>query len=134
MRIKESFVRLERVRLHGLHGVLPQERRVGNDYELSLRIGYPLQAAMQSDRVEDTLNYASVYDLVREEFAKPSALIEHVAARLADALFAAFPAITTIDLLLTKRNPPMGAACDGASVELHLINDKTEASAASFTQ
>jgi dihydroneopterin aldolase len=34
--------------------------------------------------------------------------------------------VTTVDLTLTKENPPMGADCDGASVELHLINDKTQ--------
>ena len=41
-------------------GVGEQERCVGNDYILDLRIGYSLANAMKSDDVMDTLNYAEV--------------------------------------------------------------------------
>lgn len=127
MRLVDGYIRLERLRFHAFHGVLPQERLTGNDYELTLRLGYPLAEAMRSDRVADTLNYATVYELARQEMERPSALIEHVAARVGERLFATFPRLSSLDIVLTKRNPPMGAQCDGASVELHLINDKTEA-------
>ena len=47
------------------------------------------------------------------------------AGRIADALLLAFPAIISVDLSVTKVNPPMGAHCLGAGVEIHLINNKT---------
>jgi len=106
--------------------VLPQERTVGGDFVITLRIGYPWQQAMETDDVDDTLDYAAVYRLVSREMALPSRLLEHVAGRIAKALFRDFPLITSIDLWLTKVTPPMGADCEGAGVELHLINDKTE--------
>ena len=46
--------------------------------------------------------------------------------RIAKALLRDFPQITSIDLWLTKTCPPMGADCEGAGVEIHLINDKTD--------
>jgi dihydroneopterin aldolase len=49
--------------------------------------------------------------------------LEHVAKRIADAVSETFPEATSIDLTLTKQNPPMGADCDGAGVELHLIKE-----------
>ena len=88
-----------------------------------VRVGYPLTQAMQSDEVGDTLNYAALYDLVAREMQQPSKLLEHVAGRIAEAISQAFPQVTSIDLELTKLNPPMGADCEGASVEIHLIND-----------
>ena len=81
---------------------------------------------MQSDSVDDTLNYAKLCQVVKREMAVPSRLLEHAAGRVAEAVFAAFPAATSLDLTLTKENPPMGADCEGAGVELHLINDKTK--------
>ena len=105
---------------------MPQERRVGADFLVNLRVGYPLEKAMQTDEVGDTLNYAALYAVVKAEMMQPSNLLEHVAGRLADAIVGHFPQVTSIDLELTKQNPPMGADCDGASVEIHLINDKTE--------
>lgn len=126
MRIDRGYIRLEGLRIHAFHGVLPQERAVGADFRIDLRVGYPLSEAMQSDDVKDTLNYAELYELVRGEMAVPSQLLEHVAGRIAKAIEAAFPLITSIDLVLTKLNPPMGANSNGASVEIHLINDKTD--------
>lgn len=125
MRAESGYIRLEGLRIHAFHGVLPQERQVGADFRIELRVGYPLTEAMQSDDVRDTLNYAELYEIVRGEMAVPSQLLEHVAGRIAKAVGAAFPLVTSIDLVLTKLNPPMGADCDGASVEIHLINDKT---------
>ena len=99
---------------------------MGAYFLVNLRVGYPLEKAMQSDEVADTLNYAALYAVVREEMMTPSNLLEQVAGRIADAVIKAFPQVTSIDLELTKENPPMGADCDGAGVEIHLINDKTD--------
>ena len=121
-----TYIRLEKLRFRAFHGVMEQERRVGGDYELTLRIGYPWQAAMESDDVGDTLDYSAVYAAVVREMVLPSRLLEHVSGRIANRLLATFPHITSVDLWLTKLCPPMGADSDGAGVELHLINDKTD--------
>jgi dihydroneopterin aldolase len=126
MRITSSYISLRNVRFHAFHGVMPQERKVGADFLVNLRVGYPLEQAMQSDEVSDTLNYAALYEVVKTEMMQPSNLLEHVAGRIADAVVKRFPQVTSIDLDLTKQNPPMGADCDGAGVEIHLINDKME--------
>ena len=124
MKLAAGYIRLRQVRFHAFHGVMPLERQVGADFLLDLRVGYPLEQAMQSDEVADTLNYAVLYDLVAREMQLPSQLLEHVAGRIAASIGQTFPQVTSIDLELTKLNPPMGADCEGASVEIHLINDK----------
>ena len=126
MKIESSYISLRNVRFYAFHGVIPQERRVGADFLVTLRVGFPLEKAMLSDEIGDTLNYAALYTVVQAEMKKPSNLLEHVAGRIADAIVKRFPQVTSIDLELTKQNPPMGADCDGAVVEIHLINDKTE--------
>lgn len=99
---------------------------VGNEYVLDLRLGYPFATSMKSDDVADTLNYAEVFNVIREVMKQPARLLESVAGSIVEALCAAFPMLSSIDLKLVKFNPPMGADSDGAGVELHLINDKTE--------
>lgn len=118
MKVESSYVFLRNVRFYAFHGVLPQERQVGGDFLLSLRVGYPLDAAMESDEVGDTLNYATLYELAKREMDVPSQLLEHVAGRISKAIMKAFPTVTSIDLELTKQNPPMGADCDGAGIYL----------------
>lgn len=126
MRVESSYIWLRGVRFYAYHGVMPQERRVGGDFLVNLRVGYPLDKAILSDDVADTLDYAALYGVVKTEMMQPSRLLEHVAGRITQAIEKRFPLVTSIDLELTKLNPPMGADCDGASVEIHLINDKTE--------
>ncbi len=81
---------------------------------------------MVSDDVTDTLSYADLCDLVKSEMAVPSNLLEHVAGRIARAVIDRWPQVDSVSLSITKLNPPMGADCNGAGVELHLINDKTQ--------
>lgn len=73
---------------------------------------------MYTDDVADTLNYAEVYNIIKEEMNVPSKLIEHVAGRITDHLMTSYADITSITLRITKLNPPMGADCNGAGVEL----------------
>ena len=125
MKVNSSYICLDNLRFHSYHGVLPQERTVGNDYTVSARIKYDISRAMATDRVEDTLNYAEVFGLISREMAVPGFLIESVAGRIGDSLFRRFPAIEEMELRIIKINPPMGADCAGAGVEVHLINNKT---------
>lgn len=106
--------------MRAFHGVLPQERLTGNDYTVSVRAGYDVGRALESDDVADTLNYAAVCEVVLEEMAVPSRLVEHVAGRMGERLFSRFPDILSLDIKIVKHNPPMGADCSGAGVELHL--------------
>ena len=126
MKVTSGYIFLREVRFHAFHGVMPQERRVGADFIVNLRVGYPLEQAMASDRVEDTLNYAALYAVVAQEMQQPSNLLENAAGRIVQAVQKSFPQLLSIDLTLTKLNPPMGGDCEGAGVEIHLINDKTQ--------
>ena len=119
MRFDNGYTLLRDLRFHAFHGVLPQERLVGGNFVVDLRVGYPLAQAMTSDQVDETLNYASLYALVEREMQQPSSLLEHVAGRIAEAIAKTFPQALSIDLTLTKQNPPMGADCKGAGVEMH---------------
>lgn len=119
MQLTCGYILLKGLRFHAFHGVLPQEREVGNDYVVNVRIGYPLATASESDDVNYTLHYGEAYDMIRDEMMSPSALLEHVAERIARALFTRWTKIQSLDLELTKVNPPIGAYCEGASVEMH---------------
>ena len=125
VKLESSTIELKDVRLYAYHGVLEQERRVGGEYSVSLRVHYNISKAMESDDVNDTLNYALLLDIIKEEMAQPSDLLEHVAGRIGTAIANRFPEVEDIDISITKTNPPLGVLCAGATVELHLINDKT---------
>ena len=118
MNLKYSYIHLRGLRFHAFHGVMAQERMVGNDYEVDLRLRVNVERAMLSDDVADTVNYAEVYQLAKQVMGEPRNLVEHVAARIAQAILGKWSQVDEVNVCLTKRNPPMGADCEGAGVEL----------------
>lgn len=119
MKITRCDIRLEQLRLYAYHGVLEQERRVGAFYTLDVTLSLAhAEGAVLHDELASTVNYAEVYDLVRQEFMQPSQLLEHVAGRLLQAILFAFPAVAAAAVTVRKDNPPMGADCAGCSVTL----------------
>ncbi|MDE5701319.1 MAG: dihydroneopterin aldolase [Bacteroides sp.] len=114
-----SYIFLDNVRFFAYHGVGEQEREVGNEFIISLRLKVDITLAAETDNVAHTVSYADVYENVKAEMEIPSALLEHVCGRIVKHLFRTFPAIEGIELKLSKRNPPMGADVDAAGVEVH---------------
>ena len=126
MILKDSFIHLKKLRFHAFIGVGAQERLTGNDFEVDLRLQTDVSVAMETDDVCNTVSYAEAYDEVALVMPEPCNLVEHAAFKMAERMMKRWPQIAAVDVKLIKINPPMGADCDGAGVELHLINDKTQ--------
>lgn len=126
IQIATRKVYIKNLRFHAYIGVGEQEQVVGNDYIVSLSIDYPYEAAMVSDDVEDTINYATVYQLVAEVMAQKARLLERVAYQIAQKVIERYPLTEGLDVDVMKQNPPMGAECAGAGVQIRVINQKTD--------
>jgi dihydroneopterin aldolase len=109
---------IKELRLYAYHGVLPQEQKVGAYYTLNLEFETNFSDAMETDDLHNTVNYAEVLEIIKGEMAQPSKLLEHVGGRIVKTLFSTFPDVKRIKLQLIKENPPMGAECKGAGIEI----------------
>lgn len=119
LQITGMTITVERLLLHARHGVMEQERRVGNDYEVSVSLNCDDARATETDDVADTVNYARVIEIIKQEMRIPSRLLEHVAGRIARALVAEFPSVSGGSVTVTKLHPPVQApGLAGASVTL----------------
>ena len=108
----------DNVRFFAYHGVGQQEREVGNEFVINLKLKVDIARAAETDDVTHTVSYADVYENVKAEMEIPSKLLEHVCGRIIKRLFRTFPTVKAIELKLAKRNPPMGADLDAAGVEV----------------
>lgn len=111
-----TFIELEKIQIYAHHGVSSQERMVGNTFEVSLKIAYPFIPAMYSDDLNDTCNYAHIYQIIVDEMRIPSQLLEFVAQRIITALKEEYPNITSGEIKITKVTPPFTCQLAGVSV------------------
>ncbi len=104
-------ITIEGLRLRAYHGVAEQERRVGNDFEVSMWMDVPMSdMAAMDDCLDHTINYARLVEIVKEQMARPSALIEHAAGRIARAIAEAYGEhIAVGEVTVSKMAPPIAA-------------------------
>ena len=115
----QSYIELEKILFFAYHGVMPQEKIVGNQFEVNLRVRTDFSEALQEDLLDNTISYADMYEVVKHEMMIPSDLIEHVAGRILQALTTRWPQIEAVELKVSKLNPPIIGDVAKASVILN---------------
>ncbi|MCK9327388.1 MAG: dihydroneopterin aldolase [Bacteroidales bacterium] len=113
-----GLIRIEQMEFYSFHGCYEEERIVGNRFIVDLEMEADCTLPATSDRIKDALNYQVAYKLVKEQMQEKSYLLEHLAARILDTLFAHFEQLERATVKVTKLNPPMGGKIGAVSVEL----------------
>lgn len=100
------------LRFRGCHGVLPSEKTNPQDFLVDLELNLDLRAAGRMDRVELTVDYSQVFDLVRtmvEE--KTFNLIEALADNIANKIIECFP-VQSVKVTVYKPQAPVEGEFD----------------------
>lgn len=113
-----TVIELENMEFQAFHGCYPLEQVVGNRFLVNVRIEADLSQAARTDDVADTINYLTVFEIVRREMAVKSHILEHVAQRIIDALYERFPACRLVRTKVSKLAPPLGGKIEKVSVTL----------------
>lgn len=86
----EALIEIHGLEVFGYHGVLEQERRDGQRFVYDVQLVVH-DAGTRTDRLDDTVDYVAVADLIREiSAARTYNLIEALAATIADELIHRF--------------------------------------------
>lgn len=114
--ILKTKIVLSDIKIYAYHGVLPEENLIGSYYLVSLEVDVDFKSATETDKLEDTVSYAELNEIIHEEMDTPSQLIEHVGGRIYHRIRKQFPTVSTLKVSITKLNPPMKGECGGATI------------------
>lgn len=112
----KGIVEIDRLMIRANHGVMPQERLVGNLFEVSVTLEYDMEEAAVTDDVAHALDYSRVAGVVADEMSRQSALLENVVMRLKERLCRDFPQVSGGSVKLAKVTPPIPARMRSVSV------------------
>lgn len=116
------------MRFLGRHGVLPEEKVTAQPFEVDLVLHADLADAAERDDLAATVDYAALFDIVREIVEGSSRdLIEALAGTIADAALAATPPaiVESVEVRVRKPEAPIHGAFD--TVEVALTRGRGEA-------
>lgn len=107
-----SYISIKGLKIYAYHGVLRQENEVGNTFEVDIDLYFDAAEAMSTDRLDLTVNYAAVVDIVRKEMAETSDLLENVVYRIYRTITSRMRRVTGGRIAIFKPQPPIAAELD----------------------
>ena len=119
-------IRLNDMLFYGYHGLQPEERALGQRFQVDVELQLSLRAAGASDDLNQTVNYVEVYRRVEQVLTGPPLmLLEAVAERVAGRLLDDFPAADRVSVRIRKPQVPIAGALLG-STEVWIERDRRD--------
>ncbi|MDO4462086.1 MAG: dihydroneopterin aldolase [Bacteroidia bacterium] len=115
-----ATIELDKIELWAYHGCYEQEQVVGNRYEIDIKLMVDIDKAVETDNVQDALNYVEVYEIVKEEMAKTQHLVESVATNIGKSIRNRFSEelLKGINIRVAKMAPPVGGKMRDVAINL----------------
>lgn len=115
-------ISLKGLRFYAFHGVYPDEKLIGNQFEIDLDIEFvPVSGTITS--ISDTVNYSELYSLIKAEMKKPTDLLETFLMQTVEKIHLAHPSVARAEMTITKFHPPMpgfeGKVCVKYAKQFH---------------
>ena len=89
---------------------------IGGEYLVNAIVEIDTSQAEQNDLLKSTVDYVSVYNVLKKEMSIPSKLLEVVLERIIEGIKKIDNNIDSVDVSIKKLSPPIGGNVD--SVEL----------------
>lgn len=117
-----ATISLEGMCFRAYHGLYEEERIIGTDFivDIEIRTDISKAAVIEEhgiEKITNTINYETVYEICRLEMATPQKLIETLIDNIMLALRYQFRGINQVSIKVKKLNPPMGGRIEWSAVE-----------------
>ncbi len=117
---------IQGLEVYGHHGVAPEEKVLGQRLYFDVRLTLEQCRAALTDKVEDTVDYTEVMDLITDIVTTESySLLERLAQRVAEEILRGF-SVEEVWVQVIKPNPPVACALKSVSVAVELARADIE--------
>ena len=112
----KNTIEVNGIRLYAFHGNLIEENKIGGHYTIDVSVTTDFSKTFETDDLNDTINYVQINDIVKEEMAIPSKLIETVGYRIVNRIKGEITGVLTTKVKVIKHSPPIGGNVDDVAI------------------
>jgi dihydroneopterin aldolase len=98
-------IEMKRLKIFAHHGVHEEELKAGAEFEVRMDILFKANQTIQE--LNQTVDYTTVYNIIREEMAQARPLLETVGAEIVNRVRLAYPYVEEINITISKIHPPL---------------------------
>jgi len=111
-------VQLQNLLFNAFHGIHEEEKILGNQYIVNAEVEFH-EVTDVILHVNDTVNYAVVYEIIRKRMSIPTPLLETVAMEIGNEIHHQFSVLKSITISINKMHPPIEGMQGSAIVSWH---------------
>ena len=115
-------ISLEDVRFYSPIGFYEEEQVLGNEFFVSVSVGFPFQNP-DSEDILNTVNYEELYSILVEVMSPNRKLLESAVEDILNKILEKYSQIRQIDVTIRKLNPPFGGDVAKSVVSLSYIRE-----------
>ena len=98
-------VHLNKMKFFAHHGWHDEEGITGAEFEVSVSVSF--NPGKKITELHDTINYVSVFNIVKKYFLLPEKLLETLAEQITEDIHKTDDRISFINIIIDKLNPPI---------------------------
>lgn len=103
----KNLIEVTGIEVFAYHGCMEEEALLGGKYCVDVILATNFAKSAETDELIDTIDYVAVRNIVVEEMAVRSKLIEHVAHRILSRFKLEFKTLLTATVKVRKLSPPI---------------------------
>jgi 7,8-dihydroneopterin aldolase/epimerase/oxygenase len=104
--MSEFIIELKQLYFFSFHGLYEEEQKVGGEFSVDLIVKY-IGGNNDITAIGETINYATLYEIVKKEMNQPRDLLETIAQSIAERIHKAFPIVKEMEICIEKKHPPI---------------------------
>ena len=108
-------IELKKLQFFSYHGLYPEERITGNEYEVDLAVSI-FTGDVVITNLDSTVNYEKLYELAKEEMKHSRDLLETLAMELSQKIYSSFTSVKRIEIKIKKLHPPISGFTGSVAV------------------
>ncbi|UOQ49490.1 dihydroneopterin aldolase [Gracilibacillus caseinilyticus] len=115
---------LNKMSFYGFHGVFPEEKKLGQRFQVDLILERDLKKAGETDDLRYSIDYGLVYQVTKDVIEGPAQnLVEKVAEDLSVELFKHFSSLHACTVKVVKPDPPIPGHYESVAIEIFRENN-----------
>jgi len=112
----KQLIEVNGIKLYAYHGCLEEEGKIGGHYAVDVTMKTNFSKAAEQDDLSQTIDYVQVNQIVTEEMAIRSKLIEHVGQRIVNRIQQEVQQLEALRVKVVKICPPINGDVENVAI------------------
>ena len=102
----EFTIELRNLEFYSFHGLFEEEKKAGGEFVVDAFAKFPAEDHILTS-IDETVNYAALFEIIKNEMAQPRELLETIAQSIAEKIYVKYGVLKEVEIRIEKKKAPI---------------------------